>query len=256
MKMFAPPHGLFKKAALAAVFGVGFILEGLSAEATSRETAPAAADPWPEWPEGPRIGRAPEFAAWTITISPVKPPKPGPSPSPPPLPAARLFFSPPKLLRTTRTGNILRQERVDATGTTTEMWTRGAIQTVLLPEDPNPVACEQGSPFHALFSNLRESDFPELGWVQNAQFQGIHPFAGRDCLIFRATGPDAPGGKALACIDKATRLPAATQWGNEQRIYRFLKPPKSTLKPPQAVQEYFERRENAWRSLQRPLPSP
>lgn len=248
-------HGALRKAAVAALLATGIARESLAEAPQPRASPPAPTAPAPEWPGGPRLDRAPDFAAWTITISPLKTPKPGPQSSSEPAPARGLLL-PPKLLRVTRTGNILRQERTDASGKTSELWTRGAIQLVILPEHPQPLPCEPGAPLHALFDNLREGDFPELAWIQKALFRGIHPFAGRACLIFRATGPEAPGGKALACIDLETRLPAASQRGNEVRIYRFLKPPKSALKPPQAALEYFERRENAWRNLQRPLPSP
>ena len=255
MNTVATAHGALKKAALFAVLTASFAMEGRTELPAPGETPPNFAAPIPEWPGGPRIGRAQEFAAWTITISPLKTPKPVPQSSSEPAPPRGLML-PPKLLRTTRTGNILRQERMDASGKTSELWTRGTIQTALLPGHPQPFPCEPGTPIHALFDNLLEGDFPELAWIQKALFQGVHSFAGRECLIFRATGPDAPRGKALACIDKETRLPAASQCGNEVRIYRFLKPPKSTLKPPQAVQEYLERRESAWRNLQRPLPTP
>ena len=248
-------HGALRKAAVAALLATGIELASHAESPQPRASPPASTAPTSEWPGGPRLERAPDFAAWTITISPLKTPKPVPQSPQEPAPARGLLL-PPKLIRITRTGNILRQERTDASGKTSELWTRGAIQLVVLPEHPQPLPCEPGAPLHALFDNLRESDFPELAWLQKAHFQGIHPFAGRACLIFRASGPEVPGGKALACIDLETRLPAASQRGNEVRIYRFLKPPKSALKPPEAVQEYFERRENAWRSLQRPLPSP
>jgi hypothetical protein len=248
-------HGALRRATVSVLLAAGIARESLAEAPQPRERPPASMAPVPEWPGGPRLERAPDFAAWTITISPLKTPKPVPQSSPETVPARGLLL-PPKLLRITRTGNILRQERTDASGKTSELWTRGAIQLVILQEHPQPLPCEPGAPLHALFDNLRAGDFPELAWIQKAHFQGIHPFAGRACLIFWATGPEEPGGKALACIDLETRLPAASQCGNEVRIYRFLKPPKSALKPPQAVQEYFERRENAWRSLQRPLPSP
>lgn len=207
-----------------------------------------------EIPKGPLLRRAPELAAWTITISHAQAQSGNADGSP-----AKTMPVEIQALFVTKSGKIYREERHYTDGSRIELWRIGAMQISEKPDTGEVVIFEPSESMLGLldpeaYTEYSKTDFPGLDWISKRNYVGIQKVGTVDCLTFSASkeidrGEGAKGppvrSTIVAWIDRETRLPVCIQSGGRKVVFTFVKPPQTTLALPPKLQSFLDRRAKA-----------
>ena len=210
------------------------------------------APPRPTPPPGPLLNKAPDFAAWTV-VSQRAPATPGAADARPPTGKGPEMVT--TVTKTNQTRHFVIRHRVKKTrdGGQEEIWQQGPY---VVTHESMWQAAQLG------FENTREdtaaADFPEFGWISEANFVGVQSVEGAACLVFDATitiggKPESgdgtskttdrnSGGRQVqvherAYIDQDTRLPRVLISADMVSRYTFQDAPGDPLALPVPDQE-------------------
>ena len=217
---------------------------------------PPSASPGPTPPPEPLLGKAPDFAQWTITSSEAVDPREKPSP----MEAAELSPASGRHHKKQSTDSTDQKAPVDHTDQTTtvtktksfrvertessggmkiERWCLPDMQ-IIIPKSGEPIVAMPGSALDSNYIDYSKAEFIGFDWISQSNFEGIENVSGQECHVFRqkvkADGAGAAGPSGMvAWINTATQLPVKLQSGEESRTYHFEVAPTAMLALPPEV---------------------
>jgi hypothetical protein len=204
---------------------------------------PALAGP-KDFPEGPLILKAPEYAAWSMTLV---------NASNPMAPAGSTVARTPPLTDRDRTSVIQWNFRkakdvtyvqcVTKGGGSVAVWVVGGMQVVQIPGRKScyvsrhmPLAVD---PF---WIEPGPNGYPHTEIVSKSTYQDIESFLGQPCLVFKKRvhdpvelDPSLGNYDIIVYVDEKSRLPVFTVNRDDGYKFQFLKAPEVDLTPPPEV---------------------
>jgi hypothetical protein len=186
-------------------------------------------------PSGPILGKMADFSAWQVTYSYQDDNTPAAGKS------GKTFLQP-RRVTVVRTRPLWHAVTVDIEGKTTEQWSAGKGQFLLLPGEPAPIAgTENAAPGMDAFSfltNYEQVDFQDMQWISANNYVGTQAIGSTTCFVFQQNN-------TRVWLDANTRYPVRWQQGGEVRQFQFLKAPTERLSLPPAIAEIQRRVDHA-----------
>ena len=167
----------------------------------------------------------------------------------------------------TKSANLKLERGYYDGGTVQDIWTSGGLMVL---KDPDYA--------HKIVRRPAMGDFPEMFWINEAQYKGRERVGDKDCLIFEKelyplqfadpglfAAEMAQENRTLdlgnpvpvtAWIDAGTRLPVKMKVGEDSRIYTFNPAPASPLVIPPDYGAAIAGVEEKYRALVKPLAKP
>lgn len=168
-----------------------------------------------------------------------------------------------------KTGETKLERGLYEGGAAQDVWSKGGLMVLKDPDYAHKIVRRMVSP---------GGDFPELAWVNNAEYKGKETVGGRDCYIFQSQFyPLQFGDPALyaselvqevrtidfgekipvqAYIDVKTKLPVKMVLDKDERLYSFFSEPSAPLSIPSDYADAIAEVEAKYRALVKPLARP
>ena len=242
----------------AALLIIGMATSGLA-------QAPTASPTQEPLPPGPWPARAPDLAAWTITMTSHPPTGAGDSNDKKPVILNKTVVKTGKALKTgkvIKTGNIYYEEMTDTTGKKWKSWINDGTALTFWPS----LGAYLPGGFDGGFAraDYTKNDFAEVNWLTESNYVNVGQYGGSKCFVFSkkssvlVSGPppsdpqhptlDTPPPAIMseetwtAYLDAKTLLPLCVQKGNLTYTYTYLPAPPVPLELPSDVQAELDKR--------------
>ncbi|MEO7931522.1 MAG: hypothetical protein ABIT76_00035 [Chthoniobacterales bacterium] len=207
---------------------------------------------------------APDFAAWTVTTTPVSTSNQSQQGNQASGQGDESKNQPPsrRVMQVVKTGDV-RFVRIVEGGSKSERWCKGAFQVIKRPEWRELLLSTGENRADPAWLDFGGGDFAGFDWISAQNFIGIQKVGDRNCLVFK--GEIQPGnfqskrvffgldGKqentkipepekvaVVAYTDFETRLPVALMMDKDSTIYQFGPPPTAMLSMPPEFQSAMD----------------
>ncbi len=203
-------------------------------------------------PSGPLPAPAPDFSQWVITQSNPDDKKTGTGSS-----------STSATIITTKTGDIIHVEIVNASGAKIDEWHAG--NTLYSKDSGATLWDETSSSRSTSFEALPASGFHNLEWLSRNTYVGTIPFSGHSCLVFvlgkkdkidLSNPDDLDSLNTYAFLDANSRLPLKVRFNRLTSFYQFKNPPTEKLTLPPDLADQLNKNKEAIERLNQPMPRP
>jgi hypothetical protein len=193
---------------------IGTILVFMAATAWGQTPS---ADTAPSTPAPPFLNPAPALAAWQVQFESAGA-KPGT----------------PKEIDVAKVNDTRCDTMVMSDGTSTQLWYYKGMKIYQAPGAPYAIAM---NPNWAGTPSAGAVDFPEVAWVNRANFVAKENKSGRSCYHYHEATDNGP---LEAWIDAQTKLPVACQLAQGLETYTFPTPTVTTLTLPPLYQTAYD----------------
>lgn len=245
------------------------------AQDAPRRDAPASPSPRPAPPVGPLLKPAPDFSAWEIAFIYPEDSSGKATTTAGSTPAVNRTENARRLrqVNTTKTGKIIHEVSMYASGKQVDTWHDGKIQYQKQAGAGFWVARNgtvlDGTSTDNSYVAFPNSGFRDLDWVTDKTYVATVPYGDRACLVFVQTGANKidtndparlkqilDGQEVVAYVDAETRLPISHRIGKILRVYKFTAPPSEMQTFPPDLAGEIKRGEDARTRVNTMAPRP